>query len=206
MGSTTLLDIIGSAVIGGMLLLILLRINMANTDNLYNYSNELIVQQSLSSIVAVVEYDFRKIGYCSNFDSLAKYEDTGFILRADSNRIHFLADLNRAGVLNLVQYYIGEPTELSNTPNPLDRMLYRVIDKQTPIGNSLGVTKFSLAYLDHAGRRFKFPISNDSLRFIKAVSIDLKVENVNATVINQDTINNYILWRQVRVVAKNLTK
>ena len=43
MGIATLLDIVGSTIIGGVILLTLFRMNSTATQNTYNFSGELIV-------------------------------------------------------------------------------------------------------------------------------------------------------------------
>jgi len=68
MGFSSLIDILGSIVIGGLLLMILLRMNETATQNTYEYNGELTVQQNLVSTVQLIEYDFRKIGYCADLD------------------------------------------------------------------------------------------------------------------------------------------
>jgi hypothetical protein len=60
MGFSTLIDILGSTLVGGMLLLILLRLNDASIENTYVYGGDLMVQQNLVSVVELLEYDFRK--------------------------------------------------------------------------------------------------------------------------------------------------
>jgi hypothetical protein len=55
MGFTTLLDIIGSMIIGGILMSIAWRLNDASTEKTYNYSGELSLQQNLKTIVEIIE-------------------------------------------------------------------------------------------------------------------------------------------------------
>ena len=62
MGISTILDIIGSVFVGGLLLLILFRLNTSATGTLYNSNAEINVQQAMVSVVEVLESDFRKIG------------------------------------------------------------------------------------------------------------------------------------------------
>lgn len=66
MGFSTLLDIIGSMIIGGILLSITMRLNDAATEKTYNNSGELSMQQNLATVAQILEKDFRKIGYCSD--------------------------------------------------------------------------------------------------------------------------------------------
>ncbi|KAF0210567.1 MAG: hypothetical protein FD178_3609, partial [Ignavibacteria bacterium] len=70
MGFSTLIDILGSTIVGGMLLMILFRLNEAATQNTYNYGADLIVQQSLVEVVQLLEYDFKKVGYCRDWTKI----------------------------------------------------------------------------------------------------------------------------------------
>jgi len=67
MGFNTIIDIIGSMLVGGLMLIILFRLNNSATSTLYNSNSELIVQQEMVSEVEVLESDFRKIGYCKDW-------------------------------------------------------------------------------------------------------------------------------------------
>jgi len=124
MGFSTLLDILGSSIIGGMLLMILWRLNDAATQNTYNYGGEVIVQQNLVEVVSLLEHDFRKIGYCKDWTKIP--DPSQAIISADSTSIKFLTDLDNDGQVDSLRYYLGPTSELTVTPNPRDRMLYRV--------------------------------------------------------------------------------
>ena len=130
MGTSVILDIMGSMIIGGILLLTLFRMNDNATRNTYNFSGELIVQQNLVTTVEVLEYDFRKIGYCEDPFALPHPEKDA-ILFADTSRIKFLTDLMTSpygydphgdGILDTVEYYLGPALNYRNS-NPNDRML-----------------------------------------------------------------------------------
>ena len=67
MGFSTILDILGSTIIGGILMMNLFQINSSAVENNYTGTGELTAQQNLSAIVQVIEHDFRKIGYCADW-------------------------------------------------------------------------------------------------------------------------------------------
>ncbi len=130
MGTSVILDIMGSMIIGGILLLTLFRMNDNATRNTYNFSGELGVQQNLVTTVEVLEYDFRKIGYCEDPFKLPHPEEDA-ILYADTSKIRFLTDLMTSaygstdphgdGNLDTLEYFLGPTSELTGTPNPNDR-------------------------------------------------------------------------------------
>jgi len=197
MGFATIIDILGSMIIGGILMMIAWRLTDASTERTYNYSGELALQQNLKTIVEIVEYDFRKIGYCDIPGSLP---DT--ITYADANRIDFYTDLkplNGVANIDLLSYYLGPTSECSATPNPRDRILYRVQNHETPKPSNLGVTQFRLVYMDALGDTLDTPVSNPSL--IKTIEINIAVENVAA----YDTLYSQAIWRQIRMASRNIS-
>jgi len=205
MGFSTIIDILGSTLIGGMLLLILLRLNDAGVQNTYTYGGELIVQQNLVDLVTLLEHDFRKIGYCADWEKLS--DPLKYIVEADSNSITFLTDVDSDGDVDTMKYYTGPTSELSNTPNPRDRLLYRVVNGETPKGSNLGVTEFRLRYYDVLGNKLSTPVSSPSL--IYTMEINIKVEDVygyDTSNPNKDSSDMYAsaFWKQIRLVARNL--
>jgi type II secretory pathway component PulJ len=196
MGFSSLLDIIGSTLIGGMLLLIMFRLNDAAAENTYNNSGELTSQQNIATIVQILETDFRKIGFC------AKWEKIPFpaksIVMADSNKIKFLTDVESDGTVDTMYYYVGSPNEILSTPNPKDRYLYRIVNGELPVKVNLGVTEFKLVYYDVFGNPINYPVAVPGE--ISSVEINIAVENVSA----YDNQYSTVFWRQIRMTAQNL--
>ena len=95
MGFSSLIDILGSTIIGGMLMVILFRLNDAGIENTYNNSGELTSQQNISTVVQILENDFRKIGYCEDWEKIPIPSQA--IIMADSNKIKFLTDVDSNG-------------------------------------------------------------------------------------------------------------
>lgn len=198
MGFSTLIDILGSTIIGGMLMLILFRVQDSAIRNTYNYGGDLIVQQSLVEVVRLLEHDFRKIGFCDDWTQLP--DPTQSVLFADSSSIRFLTDDNKDGVVDTLHYFIGSTTDASvaGTPNPRDRMLFRRLNSQSIAGANLGVTRFRLNYFDALGTQLSFPVANPSQ--INTIQVDIRIENSYAYANEYSTV----YWRQVRLAARNL--
>ncbi|OGV11850.1 MAG: hypothetical protein A3J84_02690 [Ignavibacteria bacterium RIFOXYA2_FULL_37_17] len=207
MGFSTLLDILGSTIAGGLLLMILMRMNDASVENNYFYSGERIVQQNLVEVVKLLEFDLRKIGYCNNWQLMPI--PSMAITQADSNGITFLTDIVTPsdpygdGVLDVMHYYLGPTSELTATPNPYDRLLYRVANSQTPAGSNLGLTQFKLTYFDANGDKITSMPASPPFG-IAAIQIDISVENT-AAYGNDYSADKRIIWRQVRLPARNFT-
>lgn len=224
MGFAVLLDIAGSVIVGGILLLTLFRMNDNATQNTYNFSGELTLQENLVATVEVLEYDFRKIGYCENPMNLP-FPEKDAILYADTSEVIFLTDLmippyddpQGDGIVDTVRYYLGPASELTSTPNPNDRPLYRVVNN-IPTSVNLGVTKFRIRYFrDSSNATGSVTLAeikeNDLPKVwnagtptgITAMQIDIKVENTSA----YDPNNNpyrHAFWSQVRLSSRNLRR
>jgi hypothetical protein len=198
MGFSTLLDVIASMIIGGMLLSIVFRVSDSATEKLYNNSGELSLQQNLSTVAKMIEYDFKKIGYCSDWTQIPIPSRS--ILVADTSKLKFLTDVDKDGSLDSIFYYLGLASELLQTENPRDRILYRVVNAEQPIASNLGVTDFHMTYFDALGDTIPFPITVPGE--IASIEVNISVENVAA----YDTAYSSAFWRQIRLVARNLKK
>ena len=202
MGATTILDVIGSAVVGGLILLMLLRAQSANVENLYVNGSDLVAQLNLVEVSRVLEYDFDKIGYCTDWTKMPA--PTESILYADKSSIRLLSDDSLDGDMDLVSYYLGSTEELSKTPNPNDRMLYRVINGAEPIGANLGVVDFNIEYFDVMGDKLATPVAECTR--IASMEISLTVQNTSGYdpyyTENDQYMNSF--WKQYKLTAKNL--
>lgn len=158
-----MLDILGSMIIGGMVLLAVITLNTDMTDSSERMTHDLVVQENMMELAREVEYDFYKIGYRDSTGSP--------ITAADSTSITFRGDIDDDGSLDSVRYYLGPVGELSSTPNPNDRMLYRVFNAETPRSSNMGVV----------GCRFTYYDASDSvttvLANIRGIRIALDVES-----------------------------
>lgn len=203
MGSNTILDIIGSTILGGILLLILFRVHSANSDGVFEYNAELMVQSNLVAAVQILEHDFRKIGYCRNWDSIPN-PGVAF-LSADEHRITFRSDIDNDGDIDVVSYYTGDPSELSGTPHPNDRKLYRQINGSTPQDIAIGLTQFDLKYFTTLGSELASPVI--SLGQINTIQIDITLENTFAVAEQYSDTTKYAtaFWRQIRLASRNLS-
>lgn len=163
----SILDILGSTFIGGIVLLMILKLNLYSTSVSYNSDNELKLQQNAKTIAEILNYDLRKIGY--------NYPGTAFLI-ADSNRVKFYADLNAPGTaghgtVDLVEYIVTDSTFSSGTSNPKDISLIRIVNNNDTIaGPSLGLVKLLFSYYNGSG------IVTTSLDSIKYIKVEFWVE------------------------------
>lgn len=203
MGFSTLIDILGSTVIGGLLLMILFRINDTAVLNQFSYGGELIVQEGLVETVGIIEHDFRKMGYCENWQNMPDPTKNAIIF-AGENRISFLTDIPTGedqpgdGTIDTLHYFT---TPIPETDGRRDFLyLNRVINSETPKYSNIGITLFKLTYFDSFGNIIPAPITGATTGSIHSLQIDLALENVNA----YDNQYSSMFWRQIRLSARNL--
>ena len=134
----TLLEIIGSTIIGGMLLLLMLtsKTNVGKSSNAQLINSN--VQSNLTSITEVIEADIKNLGYHKLSDTTAIVPN---ILTADSNKITYYCYNDATSNKDSISYYY----------NTADSTLNRKINAGTPLKINLGVKGFNIKYYDING-------------------------------------------------------
>jgi len=157
-----LLDLMGSSLIAGIIFLLIFKLNIYTSTANYYSDNELKLQQNAKTLAEVINNDLRKIGY--------QYNGTA-IITADSTRLKFYADMNAPGsaghgVMDIVEYYVGDSTEALGTANQKDKILYRILNNTDTLGGpTLGLVDLRFSYMDTHGI-----VTNllDSIKYVKA--------------------------------------
>lgn len=137
----SLYDVLGSMMIGGIILLMLLQFNATVMEGAAAQTFTSIVQSNLTAMADLVEYDFRKIGY------LATGVADSAVVYADSNKITFKGDIDDNGTLDVVTYAFDR-NKASGHQNPRSRILYRTKSGSPTQDINLGLTRFRLVYYD----------------------------------------------------------
>jgi len=202
MGSSSILDIVGSFVIAGFLFLMTMRMNQASQETSSAYHTQLNIQTNLTTMVSILEFDLRKIGYCADFKKIP--DPTKALLKADSTKIKFLGDYNNDGNLDSIYYYLGPPSELTDTPNPRDCYVYKQTNASTPEKWNFGVTKFKFKYFNAEGDSLPFPIASPSLVQSMEISVQVEAPDPYEQVYVTDQFAYQTFWRQIRLVSRNL--
>jgi len=182
---STILDLVGSAIVAGLLLLMLMSVNSNVSEFTILNGLSATAQENLVELTSEVEYDFRKIGFRVSNPSTA-------IISCDTTSISFRSDINNDQTLDTVSYSLGLPSQMTSTPNPNDRKLTRQINS-TSTSSSLGLTLFRLRYFDANGN----PTWTASA--VKGVEVALQVESPFPV----DTTYARAFWR-TRIFPKNL--
>lgn len=204
MGFTTILDILSSTIIGGIILLNLLKLN----ENVYKTEvttmMDVNLQVEVVNVARILENDFNKIGYCGNPDNV---NDLAKITLADSSAIKIVYDIADSagtfdGIYDTVYYYVSDTTILNGTPNPKDRILYRQVNSEIPFMVSNNITDFKLQYLDGIYTMLSTPMIPPTSGLVTYIKISFRVEDPFA--FNQEYNEAY--WRRLTVTAKNLKR
>jgi hypothetical protein len=192
------LDLIGSIVIAGFVILIGLQVNQTIAGNADASTANLNVQESMVEIVQSIEYDFRKMGYGVP-EGVPALIDTG------DTRISFRADIDNNGVVDVIEWYTGPV--ITGLPNPNIRVLYRRVNGGKPVGAALGVTDFRLRYLNQDGGA---PVS---ITAIYIIEVTLQVESpykVQDQIITDQSYEEMgyavAFWRQTRLASRNIKR
>jgi hypothetical protein len=151
-----ILDLLGASLIGGLVMLLIVNLNAYSTETKFASDADLRLQQDAKTLAEIINNDLRKIGY--------KYDGTA-ITEADSERISFYGDIDNDGNMDQVTYFLGSKTEARITPNPDDRVLYRIVNTDTIGGPTLGLTDLRFSYLN---KQEQVTAYADSICYIKA--------------------------------------
>jgi hypothetical protein len=164
-------DIIGSIIIGGIILLMLLSFNSSVMEGSAVQTFNSIVQSNITTLTDIIEYDFRKMGYRvpAVFDSAIVY--------ADSVRILMKGDMNDDKVIERLSYYF-DPSTPSGHANPNTRVLYRQRNDAAARQINLGITRFRMKYFDGAGNVInENPVQSPSK--IRAIRLIINIESTS---------------------------
>jgi type II secretory pathway component PulJ len=208
MGSSTFIDIVGSMIIGGLLLLAALRMNDSATRNNFASQENLTVQQNLKTLVQLLERDFRRIGYQRNGNV---NPNDGCVLYGDRNCVVFRGDVDDNGYLDTVTWKFVPPSIPNYCPNPNAGLLVRTdrnwlgsTNESTVDTFRWGVTQFSIAYYETFNTQIDTPyIFPGSFPPPVLMQVSLEVQPTEAYDTAYST--NFGFWTETRLVSRNLT-
>jgi hypothetical protein len=156
-----ILDIFGSVVIAGLLLIMMIRLSLFSSQTSYTSDSELKLQTNTKTLAEILDYDLRKIGY--------RYNGTA-ILHADSTHLTFMADIDSNGTAEEIEYFVGDSTESMGTANPSDIILKRTIGGGNLMsGSSLNLVKLKFTYLDEYSNKIPYLSTSqyDDIKYVR---------------------------------------
>ncbi len=157
--------LIGSIIIGGLILISFQQFQSDVTRDLYMNTIETMTYNNLDGVTTLVEYDFSRIGAGMNDPTVAA------VTQADSTDLRYRLDSDGNGVLETMRYYLSNVSAAAMTPNPYDRLLLRQTNGGTPDTVATGVRSFRLTYYDAGGNIAATPAA------IKTVVVSLTLES-----------------------------
>lgn len=149
----TLIDILGSSLIGGIVVLMIIQLNMSINNSLTTQVLSKVNQAELSNIVLVLEEDIRNAGF--------RIPDSLKISRADSNRITIRLDMDNDGGMDSISYYRQVDGGVS--------FLYRVVNNQVANAARFPIATFRVWYYDANGNITTFRSRIKSFRILMTV-------------------------------------
>lgn len=180
---------IGSMVIGSLLLLSFLRYGNDITRDSYLTTLEHITYENLAEATEVLERELSLVGVGINDPTFYP------LLEADSTAIRFCWDADGDSQIDTLRYFRSEVSAASATDNPNDRVLNRTLNGNTEVV-AVGVIDFKMRYFDYEGIEITTAADIEEIRVIE---FELTIEST----MNYD--NNYprIVWHG-RVMPLNL--
>jgi hypothetical protein len=198
---TILIDLIGSVIVAGYVIFLGLRINFTMSDNAVATSANVNLQEAMVDIVNTMESDWKKIGFGLTDPTLA-------IAYADSQKIKFLADMDRNGTPDTVEWYVSNPV-LKITGGGIKRdtltvrNLYRKYNGGAALLAAVNVTQFNLKYLDQDGTQTSTLSQMTMIESTIAISSPYKIiDQVNP----DQTAYASTIWRQGRCSTRNIKR
>ena len=187
----SILDVIGSFVIGGLVILLLTQINSSIKTSNYEKEFDMLNQSRIITTNEIFKDDLYKLGYRVPGSK---------ILSADSTTIKFCSDYDDDGTVDTIYYYLGNTGELSNTSNPSDKPLYRVFNHGQPIFEE-AVTNFKMTFYDSSGTEINYTslVNQTSRNLVRGIQLRIDCESAEKVEGNYESIS----WQQV-VKPKNL--
>lgn len=208
MGFSTMIDLVGAALIGGTLLLTLYQVNEKATITVYHYNEEFGMQGEILLISNYVEGDFRRIGYAREPSQMP--DPSKAISAAGEFSIRIKGDFDNDNDVDSITYYLGPTSEMEHTRNPYDRILYRRFNTSEPMVISASVTHFRLKYYDALRDSISLPILDAETGRIQNIEVSVRVESPEILSAYGDNTGNVYddyataFWRQKRITSRNL--
>ena len=135
------ISLVGAILIGGLMLVSFNNFNLGFTDDYNDILQSSETSNDMNFIIAIISDDFNRIGL-----DVKKQNDS--IISFSTNKIVFKGDIDNDGDLERVTYCTSDTTDLDNTLNPGDKILYRNIDDEEEIPLVYGLRTFELTGFD----------------------------------------------------------
>lgn len=227
---TTVIDIIGGLIVGGLLMLIAMNALDNQVTSFFNYHSDAITQQNLTNLSNTIQYDMRKMGF-----GVPEYEKTTILQVASADRIKFLSHLNKVPGMSIsgVGSYddVADTIEyrflLSETINVADTTLtlydvQRTVTMPPNVPETMVIGQVGnnrvFRYLDQIGNEVAVTIATKMIEVSLSafdpqiiLTPDLVATGLSAA--DSTDLNRQLrmllrtsYWRQTRLISRNLNR
>jgi len=218
---TSLLDIIGASIIGGMVLLLVLTVTDSGTREFFNYNVDAIVQANLAHMAHLTEYDLRKMGFGIN------ESQQGTILQiANSNRLKFLTQLNMNvdSIPDTIEYNIVQDEIIDYGDTTLTMYkVFRSVKIAQHSSENMDIGKIGnsnvFRYLDQIGEPAEIIqatkmvevtlVTYEPRIVLSPEFVTTKLDGIDRADLRKRELRRLLrpsFWRQTRLVSKNLRR
>jgi hypothetical protein len=173
-----MVDVIGSFILGGMILVMSTKLNFAISQNSQQANFGLETQENCVVVSKILDNDFGKIGHGAKLATP--------ITISDSSKIRVFGDMDNNGTIDSVTYYTGLLPAGTGTYNTKHKLLYRVQNGKT-VAMNVGLTKFNVTYFDSSGNKTTTPAN------VRAFNVAMELESLVPTT---DTMFSVVHWEQ----------
>lgn len=193
---SSLIDMIGAAILFGVLILAVGRIQGNLNSTLYQNTFNLNTQSQAVALARQFEYELAKAGYGVTGSK---------ITAADSTKITFTGKMRFGGAVDSISYYTGAAD--SSTKNPDDFRFVRYAKSTGALSQRLVMTYFKLSYFDTTNTKLSTPVTGANLDAIRAINIKFRVESAEPVTDATTGLSNYnaVTWEKL-IYPRNLGK
>ncbi len=218
---TSLLDIIGASIIGGMVLLLALTVTDYGTREFFNYNSDAIMQANLAHMAHLAEYDLRKMGF-----GIDESQQSTILQIAQSDHLKFLTQLNYNvdTIPDTIEYKIiqAEVIDFGDTTLTMFNILRNVTVVQHS-NESMNIGKIGnnnvFRYLNQIGEAVEIIqetkmveltlITYEPRIILSPEFVTTKLNGIERADLRKRELQRLLrpsFWRQTRLVSKNLRR
>lgn len=185
---SSMIDMVGAAILFGVLILSVARVQGNLNTTLAQNTFNITTQTTAMGLARTIEYEISKAGY--NVTGLR-------VTYADSTKITFRGGMAYGAAPDSITYEIGGQD--STTMNPNDYRFIRTVHSSTPISQRLGMTEFKITYYDTSGVKMATPVTGTNRLAIRGINIRFRVESAEPVTDASTGLSNYnaVTWEKL---------
>ena len=192
-----MLDYIASAMIFGVLVLAVARVQTNINATLFQNTFTVTTQQNAVELARQIEFDFLKIGHHVRGQR---------ITYAGEQRLEYRADETNSMDTVVYRYVAGTILQNTETPNPQDFPLFRVQDGNV-LQQNFGLVDFHISYFDSVNVQIGVPaILADTLAKIRGIIVRFTAASPEPVLTpDGDTTYSVVTWQKL-MFPRNLNQ